>query len=68
MTITLPVISNADNIIFFVSGENKSAVIREIVEGKKSRLPAAMVRPKNGKLLFILDKGAGSLLSGGKQK
>ena len=68
MTITLPVINNADNIIFFVSGENKSAVIKEIVEGVKSRLPAAMVRPKNGKLLFVLDKGAGSLLSGGKQK
>ena len=66
MTITLPVINNADNIIFLVSGESKSAVIKEIVEGKKSRLPSAMVRPKKGKLIFLLDEGAGSLLSGAK--
>lgn len=68
MTITLPVINNAENIIFFVSGKSKSAVIKEIIEDGKSRLPAAMVRPRNGKLFFLLDEGAGSFLSGAKQK
>lgn len=63
ITITFPVINNAHNIIFLAAGENKAKAVKDIVENKDSILPAAMVRPHNGKLIFILDKGAGSLLT-----
>lgn len=63
ITITFPVINNAHNIIFLAAGESKAKVIKDIVENKDSILPAAMVAPHNGKLIFILDKGAGSLLT-----
>lgn len=63
ITITFPVINNARNIFFLAAGENKAKVIKDIIENKDSILPAARVAPQNGKLIFILDKGAGSLLT-----
>jgi 6-phosphogluconolactonase len=63
ITLTFPIINNADNIIFMITGEDKADVAREVIE-EKSPLPAAMVRPEKGKLYFLLDGRAGSLLSG----
>ena len=60
---TLPVINNSKYIIFLAAGENKSKTIKEIVEKEKSPLPAAMVKPHGGKVIFLLDESAGSLLS-----
>ncbi len=63
ITLTFPVINNSGNIIFLVSGINKAGVIKETIEDSNSQLPASMVRPKKGKLIFLLDETAGSLLS-----
>ncbi len=63
ITLTLPVINNARNIIFLAAGENKAKIVREVIKEKNSLLPAAMVKPKEGKLIFLLDEAAGSLLS-----
>jgi 6-phosphogluconolactonase len=63
ITLTFPVINNAENIMFLAAGDNKAKVIKEVVERGNTLLPAAMVKPKNGNLFFILDKSAGSLLS-----
>lgn len=62
ITITLPVINNAGNVMFLVTGRSKSTIIKEVVEGKNNLLPAAMVNPKHGRLLFLLDESAGTLL------
>jgi 6-phosphogluconolactonase len=62
ISLTLPVINNAGSIFFIAAGDDKAGVIREIIEDN-SALPAAMVRPEGGKLLFLLDEGAASLLS-----
>jgi len=62
ITITLPVINNSRNVMFLVTGKNKSAIIKEVVERKNNLLPAAMVNPKHGRLLFLLDESAGALL------
>jgi 6-phosphogluconolactonase len=67
ITITFPFINNAKTIIFLVAGENKAKKIKEIIEGKNSSLPAAMVRPAEGKLMFLLDEAAASLLTAGKR-
>jgi 6-phosphogluconolactonase len=63
ITLTFPVINNADNIMLLAAGVNKAEIIKEVVEEEDSLLPAAMIRPQKGKLFFLLDKSAGSLLS-----
>ncbi len=54
VTISLPLINNARNIIFLVTGKNKAPVIKEILEKHQQQLPAARVMPQNGELFFIL--------------
>jgi 6-phosphogluconolactonase len=68
ISFTLPVINNAKNIIFLVSGVNKASIVKEILEDKKSALPAALVKPKNGTVLLVMDQKAASLLSHKKGK
>ncbi|GBE03458.1 6-phosphogluconolactonase [bacterium BMS3Abin09] len=63
ITMTFPVIDNAENIMFMAEGPGKSGVIREVIENEKSRLPAALVRPGEGSLFYLLDEAAASLLS-----
>lgn len=63
MTLTLPAINTAANILFMAAGDDKATVIRNVLETKKSRLPAAMVRPRKGSIFFLLDEAAASLLS-----
>ena len=67
ITITLPVINNAENVMFFVTGGNKAKIIKEVIDGENYLLPAAMVEPENGRLFFLLDESAGALLAGSKQ-
>jgi 6-phosphogluconolactonase len=64
ITLTLPVINNASKIIFLVTGRSKARVLKEIVENKKSSLPASRVHPKQGMVYFMIDQPAASLLSG----
>ncbi|MBI4825601.1 MAG: 6-phosphogluconolactonase [Nitrospirae bacterium] len=63
VTITLPVINNSDNIFFMAAGADKAETVKEIIENRDSLLPAAMVKPEKGRLFFLMDEGAGSLLS-----
>lgn len=62
ITLTLPVINNARNVIFLVAGKNKANIIKEILGGGDLELPAAMVKPRHGRLFFLLDSQAASLL------
>lgn len=66
ITLTGPVINNARQIIFMVTGKKKSAVLQKIIdEGDPSeQFPAARVKPLNGTLEWYLDAEAGSLLKG----
>jgi len=63
ITMTFPVINNASNVILLAAGESKAGILRKIIKTKKRTLPAAMVKPRNGKAVFLLDKGAGALLA-----
>lgn len=63
VTITLPVINNSDNIFFMATGADKAKTVKEIIEHKDCVLPAAMLKPAKGRLFFLMDEGAGSLLS-----
>ncbi len=62
ITLTLPVLNQAKNIYFVVLGREKAKIVKTVVEGKNRVLPATSIDPINGKLLFILDREAASLL------
>ncbi|HPS94498.1 MAG TPA: 6-phosphogluconolactonase, partial [Deltaproteobacteria bacterium] len=57
------VINSASNVVFFVTGRDKAAIMRQLLDKKgDAMLPAARVRPLNGRLLYVLDEGAASRL------
>lgn len=61
ITLTLPVINNAETVIFVSTGASKAEILKKIiVEGED--YPAGRVNPKKGELFWLLDKAAGSLL------
>ncbi|GAA0161697.1 hypothetical protein Leryth_024508 [Lithospermum erythrorhizon] len=70
ITFTLPVINSASNVAVVVTGSNKAETVKIVtnddVEPDRSLLPATMVRPSNGKLVWFLDKAAASKLDGVK--
>jgi len=64
LTLTFPVINNARNVVFLVTGEEKAATLRDVLEGdfQPEKLPAQNVRPNHGNLFWLLDEKAASLL------
>ncbi len=61
ISMTLSVINNARNVFFLVTGGQKAEIIRDILE-RGIDCPAARVRPREGKLTFLLDAEAAKLL------
>jgi 6-phosphogluconolactonase len=57
LTFTLPVLNNAACDMFLVSGIEKAERVHEILDEGKD-LPARLVRPTNGTLLWMLDRAA----------
>ena len=64
VTLTLPVLNAAAEVIFLVSGKEKAEVLRAVLHGQGAgdRLPAQLVRPHSGRLLWLADAAAASLL------
>jgi len=61
LTLTFPVLNASARVVFLVAGPEKAKVVRAVlVDG--ALLPAAMVRPDPGKLVWLLDRGAAALL------
>jgi 6-phosphogluconolactonase len=65
ITLTAPAASNAANIIFMVTGADKAPALKAVLEGpfEPEQLPAQLLQPQNGKLLWLVDAAAGSMLS-----
>jgi 6-phosphogluconolactonase len=64
VTITGPVINNADNIIFLVTGSGKAKIVADIIEKPGAvSYPAASIEPVHGTLKWYLDIDAASMLS-----
>jgi len=57
ITLTLPVINNADDIIFFVTGREKAAILGKILN-HTADVPASRVCPNHGMLEYVLDEDA----------
>lgn len=62
ITLTFPVINHAAEVMFLVAGQDKSQVLKEVHQGKTDAYPSQRVKPLNGRLLWIVDKAAASLL------
>lgn len=54
LTLTLPVINNADTIVFYVPGQEKTTLAEEIMHGQNPSLPAGMVAPSKGTLYWFI--------------
>jgi 6-phosphogluconolactonase len=66
LTLTLPVLNAARTDLFLVSGTDKASVVRSVLEENVpgEQYPAKLVQPKNGRLIWLLDRAAASALSG----
>jgi len=61
-TLTYPILNAAACVIYLVSGAEKAKVVKAALGDRSSGLPAAMVRPTEGRLIWILDRAAAALL------
>jgi 6-phosphogluconolactonase len=62
VTLTLPVLNNAANVLFLVAGADKSAAAARVLTGPPmpDNLPSQSVRPLHGALTWLLDRSAAS--------
>lgn len=60
ITLTLPAINAAANILFLVTGEKKAARLAQVMSRppQLEQLPAQLVQPSNGSLVWMIDQAA----------
>ncbi|MGO8760010.1 MAG: 6-phosphogluconolactonase [Terracidiphilus sp.] len=63
-TLAWPVINQATQVFFLVSGAEKALILNEVFEGAHDpeRLPSQLIVPANGILTLLLDQAAATLL------
>jgi 6-phosphogluconolactonase len=64
LTMTLSLLNRARQIVFLVSGKKKAGTLRTVFEERAIRLPVQRIRPLEGKVIWLLDSEAASLLPG----
>jgi 6-phosphogluconolactonase len=62
ITLTFPVLNHGADVVFLVSGASKAKILNEILRPGTHEYPAQNVQPENGRLLWLVDQDAGSLL------
>jgi 6-phosphogluconolactonase len=64
ITLTWPVINQAAEVAFEIDGAGKADVLAAVLTGPRDieTLPSQLIRPSNGKLLFLLDAAAAARL------
>lgn len=63
LTMTYPILNQAREVVFLASGAGKAAIVQALIEKKQRDLPALGIRPRSGKLTWLLDRESASLLS-----
>jgi 6-phosphogluconolactonase len=63
VTMTLPVLNNAANVVFMAGGLEKASVLKEVLEENSDPpFPSQLVRPQDGRLLWMVDRAAARFL------
>jgi 6-phosphogluconolactonase len=64
VTLTAPIINGAAMVAFLVTGTSKARALQEILEGPfdPHRLPAQLIHPASGRIIWLVDKEAAALL------
>jgi len=64
ITLTPPVLNNAARVIFLAHGAEKAPALKAVLEGphEPQQLPAQMIRPKSGRVLWLVDLAAAGML------
>jgi len=65
LTMTLAVINRASVILFLIVGTGKAGVVRTILDSKteaERQLPASLVKPEEGRVVWFLDRAAAAEL------
>ncbi len=64
LTLTAPAINTAANILFMAIGEKKARRIQQVIQGEyqPENLPAQMIQPTRGRLVWLVDEAAGALV------
>jgi len=57
---TVPLINKAEKIIFLVTGENKSKILKAVLNKNETHnaYPAQLIQPLNGELYWFVDDKA----------
>ncbi len=65
ITLTGRLINNASNISIVAAGNRKAKIVSEVLGGKENNIlyPVQLVEPKQGKLIWFLDKNAAEEIS-----
>jgi 6-phosphogluconolactonase len=68
ITLTLPVLNNAACVMFLAGGADKAEVLRAVLgnEAGPDKYPAQLVRPVNGKLVWLVNRDAAGRLAESK--
>ncbi len=55
ITFTFPLINHAACVLFLVAGKEKASAVRQVFEGPSEDVPASLVHPQNGRLIWMLE-------------
>lgn len=64
VTLTPAALNAAQRVVFMVSGKDKADTVRDVLRGpfQPDVLPAQIIRPDTGQLLWLLDRAAAAML------
>ncbi len=65
ITLTLPILNQAERILFLVCGEEKANILAELFLGRSDAVPAGRIRPVIGSVRWIMDRAAARRLQVG---
>jgi 6-phosphogluconolactonase len=65
LTLTVPVLNQARLVVFMVSGAGKAAMLRQVLTDPPAEVvpPARLINPQVGKIQWLVDSAAASLLT-----